>query len=81
MSRAIDDDHAIAFAAEFYQVLGFGRSVQDAYDLGVTRLTGEGVANAKGLVKLRKRRGINPADLVLVGDKQVLPFLSARPVE
>jgi len=69
MSRAIDDDHAIAFAAEFYQALGFGRSVQDAYDLGVTRLTGEGVANAKGLVKLRKRRGINPADLVLVGDK------------
>ena len=49
--------------------LGFGRSVQDAYDLGVTRLMGEGVANAKGLVKLRKRRGINPADLVLVGDK------------
>ena len=70
MSRAIDDDHAIAFAAEFYQALGFGRSVQDAFDLGVARLMGEGVTNAKGLVKLHKRRGINPADLVLVGDER-----------
>jgi hypothetical protein len=67
MSRAIQDDHAIAFAAEFYQALAYGRSVQDGFDLGVSRLVSEGVADAKQLVKLHKRRGVKPADLYLVG--------------
>jgi Tfp pilus assembly protein PilF len=65
MSDAIDDDHAIAFAAEFYQALAFGKSVQQAFDLGAARLLGEGVA--RGLVKLHKRRGVHPAEIVLVG--------------
>ena len=67
MSAPIGDDNAIAFAAEFYQALGFEKSVQDAYDLGVVRLLGEGVADAKTLVKLHKRRGVKPAQIVLVG--------------
>jgi hypothetical protein len=67
MSRAIGDRAAIAFASEFYQAVAFGRSVQDAFDLGVVRLTGEGVADARGLVKLHKRRGVNPSDVILVG--------------
>jgi hypothetical protein len=68
MSDPIDDDHAIAFAAEFYQALAFGRTVQEAFDLGVVRLLGEGVADAGQLVKLHKRRGVKPAEIVLVGD-------------
>ncbi len=67
MSRAVKDDHAIAFAAEFYQALAYGRSVQEAFDLGVVRLLGEGVADAKELVKLHRRRGIKPADIILIG--------------
>lgn len=67
MSRAINDDHAIAFAAEFYQALGYGKSVQDAYQLGVVRLIGEDVPDAQKLVKLHKRRGIDPAAVVLIG--------------
>ncbi len=67
MRAPIGDDAAIAFAAEFYQALGFEKSVQQAYDLGVVRLLGEGVADAKALVKLHKRRGVNPAQIVLVG--------------
>jgi hypothetical protein len=65
MSSAIGDDHAIAFASEFYQALAYGRSVQDAFDLGGVRLIGEGVADVKGLVKLHKRRGFNPSGAVL----------------
>jgi nucleoside phosphorylase/tetratricopeptide (TPR) repeat protein len=65
MSDAIPDDAAIAFAAEFYQALGFGKSVQEAFDLGVARLIGEGVA--RGLAKLHKRRGVKPAGVVLIG--------------
>jgi hypothetical protein len=73
MSDEIDDDDAIAFAAEFYQALAYGRSVQDAFDLGVNRLVNEGVADAKRLVKLHKRKGVKPAEIVLVGDTPVHP--------
>jgi hypothetical protein len=67
MSDAIGDDHAIAFAAWFYEAMGYGKSVQDAFDLGVVRLIGEGVADAEGLVKLHKRKGVNPSEIILVG--------------
>jgi TIR domain/CHAT domain len=66
MSRAIRDDHAVAFASEFYQALAYGRSVQDSFDLGVIRLTGEGAVDVKSLVKLHKRRSVNPSQVVLV---------------
>src|SRR5262245_40249519 len=65
MHDAIPDPAAIAFAAEFYQALGFGKSVQQAFDLGVARLVGEGVPG--GLAKLHKRRGVRPAEIILVG--------------
>lgn len=67
MSDKIGDDAAIAFAAWFYEALGYGKSVQDAYELGVIRLIGEGVANAKGLVKLHKRPRVDPSKIILVG--------------
>lgn len=38
MSRAVADRAAIAFAGSFYRALGFGRSVQEAFDLAVTTL-------------------------------------------
>lgn len=65
VSRGIGDDDALAFAGEFYQALASGRSVRDAYDLGVARLASEGVADAKGLVTLHKRQGIDPSEAVL----------------
>ena len=44
MSDEIDDDAAIAFAAAFYEVLGYGRSVQECLRLGpgATRRRGSG---------------------------------------
>jgi endonuclease G len=66
MTPAIGDDHAIAFASTFYAALAYGRSVRYAFDLGVVRLTGEGVADASGLVKLHMRPGLNPSDVVLL---------------
>lgn len=38
MSKAIKDPSAISFAASFYQALAYGRSVQDAYDLGCNQI-------------------------------------------
>jgi hypothetical protein len=38
MSQAIKDTAAISFAAAFYQALGFGESVQTAFDLGCNQI-------------------------------------------
>ena len=64
MSDEIDDDAAIAFAAAFYETLGYGRSVQTAFDLALVQLTGAGADPS--LAKLYKRPGVKPAELVLV---------------
>jgi hypothetical protein len=64
MSDEIEDDVAIAFAAAFYEALGYGRSVQDAFDLAIVQLTAKGAD--RGLARLHKRRGVKPSDLVLV---------------
>jgi hypothetical protein len=64
MSDKIRDNDAIGFAAAFYEALAHGRSVQDAFDLGVARLLDEGVA--KGLARLHKRMGVNPAEITLI---------------
>src|SRR5262245_22196886 len=38
MNRPIGDEAAIVFAASFYQALGFGRSVKEAFELGKAAL-------------------------------------------
>ena len=38
MSDAIPDDTAIEFASTFYSSLGFGKNIQDAYDLAIAQL-------------------------------------------
>jgi tetratricopeptide (TPR) repeat protein len=38
MTRAIEDPSAIAFAASFYQALGYGRSIQTAFELGCNEI-------------------------------------------
>ena len=66
MSAPIRDEHAIAFAAELYQAISYGKSIQDAFDLGVARLLGEGFSEARGFAKLRTRTGVDPSQIVLV---------------
>src|SRR5262249_5711313 len=43
MNQSIGDEAAITFAASFYRALAFGRSVQEAFDLGRTALLLEGI--------------------------------------
>jgi CHAT domain-containing protein len=71
MSRAIGDNAAIAFAGSFYRALGFGRSVQDAFDQGVTALMLEGIPEEK-TPKLLVKAGIDAADCVLVNPQMPL---------
>ncbi len=64
MSDKIDDDAAIAFAAAFYEALGYGRSVQDAFDLAIVQLTG--TCADPLLAKLHKRGTVKPSEIILV---------------
>lgn len=43
MSSAIEDQSAIGFSKAFYQALAYGRSVQEAFDLGCVEIGIEGL--------------------------------------
>lgn len=66
MGRAVGDRAAIAFAGAFYRALGFGRPVQDAFELGVATLVLEGIPGAD-VPQLITRAGA-PASLQLLPD-------------
>lgn len=43
MSKAVGDKSAISFAAAFYQALGYGKSIKQAFDLGCVQVDLEGL--------------------------------------
>ncbi len=65
MSRAIGDLAARTFAASFYRALGFGRSVQEAFEQGKVSLQLEGISEETTPV-LHCRDGVDPAQVVLL---------------
>jgi|GEM_PF-1471886 len=65
MSDEVGDETAIAFAASFYQGLGYGKSVRTAFELGRNQVHLEGLAE-EDLPKLLVRKGVDPDRIVLV---------------
>lgn len=65
MNGAIGDRASITFASSFYRAIGFGRSVQEAFDQGVTALLLAGVPGANK-PDLLTRTGVDPSQLFLV---------------
>ncbi len=76
MNRAISDKAAIKFAASFYGALAFGRSVKNAFDQGVARLSAEGIAEAE-TPELVVRAGVDASQMVLVGSTPGKPAAPA----
>lgn len=66
MSTAVHDNSAIVFAAAFYRAIGFGRSVQTAFDLGVQAVLAEGLPG-EDTPQLKTKHGIRAADVFLGG--------------
>jgi hypothetical protein len=66
MSQAIGDEAAIVFAAAFYRKLGFGESVQAAFDEGRVALMLQGIPEERTPV-LRVRNGVDASRVFLVG--------------
>jgi hypothetical protein len=65
MNQPIDDDAAIIFAGSFYRAIGFGESVQAAFDLGKLALKLENIPDAK-TPKLFVREGVDASKIMLV---------------
>ncbi|MGL5060131.1 MAG: CHAT domain-containing protein [Microcoleus sp.] len=65
MSDAIGDNAAKVFAAQFYSAIGFGRSVKQAFDQGISALLLEGIPEEE-TPALFTQEGIDSEDIVLV---------------
>ncbi len=66
MSRSVSDPSATAFAASFYQALGYGRSVQTAYDLGCLQIELDGLGE-QDVPKLLASK-VKPEEINFVSD-------------
>jgi hypothetical protein len=82
MKEAIGDQAAVLFAASFYRAIGFGRSIQDAFDQGKAALLLEGIPE-EDTPELLVRRGVSPASVVLLHPQrtQVSPPPGLAPVQ
>jgi hypothetical protein len=65
MSGVIDDNASISFAAAFYQGLGYGESIQAAFELGCNQLHLLGLPQ-KDIPKLIVRPGVEPDKVYLI---------------
>jgi hypothetical protein len=65
MSEKIGDDAAIRFAGGFYRALGYGRSVQTAFELGRNEIDLTGLDEG-AIPKLLVKPGVNAADITFI---------------
>jgi hypothetical protein len=63
----IGDDAAIVFSGSFYRALGFGRSVQEAFDQGKVAIMFEGIPE-EHVPELLANANADPSKIVLVSD-------------
>jgi CHAT domain len=66
MKESIRDDAATTFASSFYRAIGFGRSIQEAFDQGITSLLLEGIPE-EDVPELLVKDGVDPKQIVLIG--------------
>jgi hypothetical protein len=71
MNSAIGDQAAIVFAASFYRAIGFGRSVQEAFEQANVALMLEEIPE-ESTPEILVKAGVNPS--------QVFPISTAAPV-
>ncbi|NJN80993.1 MAG: SUMF1/EgtB/PvdO family nonheme iron enzyme [Caldilineaceae bacterium] len=65
MESTVSDQASIAFASSFYRAVGFGASVQEAFDQGVAAILLEGLDEAQ-MPKLLAGQNVDPASMRLV---------------
>ncbi|BCM88885.1 hypothetical protein IAD21_00727 [Abditibacteriota bacterium] len=74
MNKAIDDNAARIFVTSFYRAIGFGKSVQNAFDQGVLALQLENIPEDR-TPELLTRRGVDASQVF-----PLIPFLLDPPM-
>jgi TIR domain/CHAT domain len=69
MHTSIGDEAAAMFAASFYRALGFGRSVQNAFDQGLVALAVRNIPE-EDIPQLLVKDGVDPHQVMLVGGRK-----------
>jgi hypothetical protein len=72
MNDKVGDKSAIIFAATFYESLAFGRSVKEAFQLGVTGLKTEGTGSGD-IPTLLTKQGVDLAKVYLTTEEKKSP--------
>lgn len=65
MNESIHDKAAAAFTSSFYRALGFGRSLQEAFDQGIASLLLEGIPE-EDIPELLVKEGVETQKVVLI---------------
>ena len=79
MNQAIGDKAAIAFAIGFYQALGAGRTIEEAYQLEVCKLGYKAFLNISCPFLLRKGKHNHSRRPVMVGGAITDPASTTEP--
>jgi hypothetical protein len=66
MRAEIGDRAARIFSAAFYRAIGYGRSLQDAFDLGINAMQLAGL-RVDAVPRLFTRAGVDASKIILVG--------------
>ena len=65
MKKSIYDNAATAFASSFYRAVGFGRSIQEAFEQGITSLLLEGIPQ-EDIPELLVKEGVDAKKVLLI---------------
>lgn len=65
MNNAIDDKVAIVFAATFYRAIGFGKSIQNAYDQGIVSILFKS-ENQEHIPQIQTKKGFRAKNLFIL---------------
>jgi hypothetical protein len=74
MSHSIRDDAASLFASSFYQALGYGKSVRQAFELGLNQIQLSNIEESDLQIKtinLRSKQGTDASKIILTDVNQV----------
>ena len=74
MRQPVADEAAISFSKSFYQALGYGRSIREAFDLGATAINASD-PGLDGVAELFEGDGIHANALCLVGEPSLPPVV------
>lgn len=77
MNSAIGDNAAIVFAASLYRAIGFGRSVKEAFEQGITALMLQGIPE-DNTPQLLVRPGVNPSSVILIDQSSNLTIQTPK---